>query len=176
MEIVETIEHFAWFTSAFRSVGESTTALSQVDFRVVTESSESQGLITELILLPLRTCIHTEPSYGSCWLPLITASALAWGFPIKERGEAVGLEMPSQLMFGAYGVQYPIPFQDSVIIRQGPLTIYPVAKHHDGVQWHVVDGGKDGGLDAFFESLKDFPILSLEGDVHLFSKRRTFVG
>ena len=172
MELVETIEQFAWFASAFRSVGEDRTGLSQVDLRVVSESSKSQELMTELILLPLRTCTHTEPIYGSCWLSLISASALAWGFPIKDRGEAVGLEMPFQLMFKACGVRYPIEFQDSIIIRQGPLTIYPVAKHHDGVQGHVVDGG----LDAFFEILKVVPILSPEGDVHLFSKTRTFVG
>ena len=134
MDLVDTIEQFAWLASAFRSVGASTTALSQVDFRVVSKSSESQGLITELILLPLRTCIHTEPGYGSCWLSLLTSSALAWGFPIKERGEAVGLEMPFQLMFKAYGVQYPIQFQDSIIIRQDPLTIYSIAKHDNGVQ------------------------------------------
>ena len=173
MEIVETIEQFAWFASAFRAVGDSTTGLSQVDFRVVSEPSESQDLMTELKLFPLRTCIHTEPSYGSGWLSLITASALAWGFPIKERREqAVGLEMPFQLILKACGVRFAVQFQDSIIFRQGPLTTYPIAKHDDGVQWRVVVGG----LDAFFDSLKAFPVLSMDNNIDKFSKSRAFVG
>ena len=73
-EVVETIEQFAWFASAFRSVGKNPTALSLVDFRFVSEPSENQNWVIELILLPLRSCVATEPSYASCWLPLTTSS------------------------------------------------------------------------------------------------------
>ncbi len=177
MEIVETIEQFAWFASAFRSVGENRTGMSQVDFRVVSKSSESQGLTTELILLPLRHYVATESSYGACWLSLITSSALAWGFPIKERGQAVGLEIPFQGILTACRVRYPVEFKDSIIIHQGHLIIYPIAKHHDGVQWRAVVGERDG----FVDGLKTFPILSMGKDVDFFSPSnfsqfRTFVG
>ena len=59
-----------------------------------------------------------------------------------------------------------------MIVRLGPLTIYPTAKHDDGVQWLVVVGG----LDAFFERLKTNPILSMENNIDNFSKSRAFVG
>ena len=158
-------------------MGEYGTARSQVDFRVVSTSSESQGLATELILLPLGQYVATQASYGSCWLSLIPSSALAWGFPIKERGQAVGLEIPFQGILMACRVRFPAGFQDSIIIRQGHLTIYPIAKLHDGVQWHAVVGGRNG----FFNELKTFPILSMGNNVgHFFPssfwQSRTFVG
>ena len=133
-ELVETIEQFAWFASAFRSVGQNPTALSLVDFQVTSKLSESQGLVTKLRLLPLRSCVNTDPSYGSCWLSLIPSIALAWGFPIKERGQAVGLEIPVQGMLKACGASGPIQFQDSIIIRKAHFTVYPIARHEDGIQ------------------------------------------
>ena len=161
-EVVERIEQFAWFASAFRFVGKNPTALSRVDFRVVSEPSESQELVTELILLPLRSCVATEPSYASCWLPLMKSSALAWGFPIKERGSAVGLEIPFQALLKACQVPAPVEYKDSILIWQCPLKIYPTAQHRDGVQWYVV-ADKD-----FSEKLKTFPLLSLKKDRIMF--------
>ena len=175
MELVETIEQFAWFASAFRSVGENSTGLSQVDFRVIRKYSDF--LMTELILLPLRNYVDTEPSYGSCWLSVIKSSALAWGFPIKERGQAVGLEIPFHLMLKACQVWIPLEWQDSIVIHRNNLKIYPIAKHHDGVQWHAVVGG----LQDFYDELKEFPMLPMGRKVNLFSpssfcQSRTFVG
>ena len=175
-EIVERIEQFAWLASAFRSVGKSGTGMSQVDFRIVSESAENQELTTELILLPIRSYSDTEPSYGSRWLSLITSSALAWGFPIKERVQAVGLEIPFRLMLKTCLVRYPPEWQDNMVIRQGHLAIYPIAKHQDGVQWHAVVGG----LSGFFRELETFPILSMGKVVDFFSRSnfshfRTFV-
>ena len=166
-ELVETIEQFAWFASAFRSVGNNPTALSLVDFRVISKPSESQGLVTKLTLLPLRSCVNTDPSYGSCWMSLVPFMALAWGFPIKERGQAVGLEIPVQGMLKACGTLAPTGFKDNIIIRRDPFTKYPIASHHDGVQWHVVIGT----LEALFEKSKAFLILPLEDDIFLFYSR-----
>ena len=171
LEVAETIEQFAWFASAFRSVGENATALSLVDFRVVSVPSESQELVTELITLPLRTCVPTEPSYGSRWLSLVRPSALAWGFPIKKREQAIGLEISFQHMLKACRVLSPVGFLDSVVIRQGPLTIYPIAKHRDGIQWHAVLGDNRG----FSNELKIFSILPLEEDTRSFYLSRGLI-
>ncbi len=143
---METIEQIAWLASAFRASDGKSTALSQVDLRAVSESPQSSCFMTKLLLIPLRSCIDTEVNYGSCWLSLMTSSVLAWGFPIAERGEAVGLELPFQLMLKACGARFPVEFQDSIIIRQGPLTIFPIAKHDHSVQWHVVKGGLTSSL------------------------------
>ena len=172
MEVIETIEQFAWFASAFRSLGKSSTALSQVDFRVVSDSSESLDLMTELILLPLRSYTDTEPNFGSCWLPLMTSSVLAWGFRVAERGRAVGLEIPFKLMLKACGARFPVEFQNSILIRQGPLTIFPITKHHQGIQWHAVVGK----LDVLFDKIKTFPILPVEKSIDSIIEARSFVG
>ena len=175
MEVVEKIEQFAWFASAFRSSGENSTALSQVGFRVVPESSESQALMTELILLPLRSYEGIKPIYGSCWLSLIPDSVLASGFPIKEREQAVGLEIPYPLFLNACRVQSPVEFWDSIRIRRDSLTVYPIAKHHDWFQWHAVVDEHERGV--LYHELTRFPLLPVEmkHDNPIFYLR-TFVG
>ena len=169
-ELVETIEQIAWFATAFRSGGEYLTGLSKFDLRVVSVPPKSLELTAELMLLPLRSYVDTEPSYGSCWLEFMTYSVLAWGFPIKERGKAVGLEIPYQLMLKEIVVRTPIEHHDSIIIRQGLLTIYPSAKYDEGIQWRVVVGGSDG----FFDQIKTVPVLSLGNSPESFYRSKIF--
>ena len=151
-EIVERIEQFAWFASAFRSVGEDTTGPSQVDFRVASKSSESQELRIELVLLPIRGYVITDTGYGPLWLSLMKSSALAWGFPIQERGQILGLEIPFEQIFKSFPNRIPSQHRDSIIILAGNLVIYPMAKHHDSIQWHVFHA--PGGLDFFDEEIR----------------------
>ena len=80
--------------------------------------------MTEIILLPLRTYVDTEPSYGSRWLSLITSSALAWGFRIKERGQSVGLEIPFRLMYKTLIIGYPIEWQHSMVAKAKVVSPY----------------------------------------------------
>ncbi|KAF1838866.1 hypothetical protein BDW02DRAFT_575897 [Decorospora gaudefroyi] len=43
-----------------------------------------------------------------CWLPLFSGGALATGFPIPERGDEVGLEVPLQLLAELAGVWHAV--------------------------------------------------------------------
>ena len=99
----------------------------------------------------------------------MTSSALAWGFPVKERGEAVGLEIPYQLMLKKSSVRNPTGYQDSIVIQQGHLTIYPTAKYDEGIQWRVVVGG----VGSFLDIIKTVPVLSLGNDPGSFYRSKT---
>ena len=164
-DITESIEQFAWLASSFRSSQGDSVSLSQVEFRVVSTSPEAEYVMTELILCPLRMAREEELGLGSCWTMLYPSAVVAWGFPIAPRVEAVGLEIPWHLML-------PIEFQDSMIIRQDPMVIFPVEKTRSGTQWHAVSGG----LSTFFEEIKLSPLLPIQDDIQSVLHGRHFVG
>lgn len=169
-EILETIEQFAWLATALRSPGEDSTGPSQFDLQIERVSPTGLVVTAALMLHPIQSYVDTAPRYGSRWLALMKSSALAWGFPIKERENAVGLEIPYQLMLKEVFVRTPSEYDDSIIICQKPLTIYPTAKYDEGIQWRAVVGGMLG----FFDEIKTVPLLSLGNDSESFYKR-TFI-
>lgn len=171
-DITESIEQFAWLASSFRSSQGDSVCLSQVEFRVVSTSPEAHYLRTELILCPMRMVREEELGLGSCWTMLYPSAVVAWGFPIAPRDEPAGLEIPWHLMLSFSGAKFPIEFQDSMIIRQDPMVIFPVAKNCSGTQWHAVSGG----LSAFFEEIKLSPLLPIQDDMQFVLHGRHFVG
>ena len=113
-----------------------------------------------------------ELGLGSCWTMLYPSAVVAWGFPIAPRDEPAGLEIPWHLMLSFSGAKFPIEFQNSMIIRQDPMVIFPVAKTRSGTQWHAVYGG----LSAFFEQIKLSPLLPIQDDIQSVLQGRHFLG
>jgi hypothetical protein len=171
-EIIETIEQFAWLSSVFRFSTKQSLGLSQTEFRVVPGPTGSKSVFAELLLRPVRSIPESDLSFGSCWTPLFDHSVLAWGFPIAERGDLYGLELPFELLLKASRARFPVEFQNSVIIRQGPLTAFPVASHSVGTQWHATLGG----LDEFFDKINSIPLLPVQDDIKAFLNGRHFLG
>lgn len=120
----------------------------------------------------MRMVREEELGLGSCWTMLYPSAVVAWGFPIAPRDEPAGLEIPWHLMLSFSGAKFPIEFQDSMIIRQDPMVIFPVAKNCSGTQWHAVSGG----LSAFFEEIKLSPLLPIQDDMQFVLHGRHFVG
>lgn len=171
-EIIETIEQFAWLTSVFRFPTEDSLGLSQTDFRVVEGPTGSKSIFAELTLRSIRKLPESDLFFGSCWTPLFARSVLAWGFPVEERGEFYGLDLPFEVLLKASGARFPVEFQNSVIIRQGPLTAFPVLSNSLGTQWHAVLGG----LDEFFNQINSFPLSPAQDDITAFMNGRHFLG
>ena len=128
--------------------------------------------MTELIPCPMRIVQKAELRLGSCWTILYPGKVVACGFPIASRAEHVGLEIPWDLMFSFSGAKIPIEFQDSMIIRQDPMIIYPVGNTHFGTQWHAVSEG----LHAFFEDIKLIPLFPILDNIRHVVYGRHFVG
>ncbi|KAH7380806.1 hypothetical protein BKA64DRAFT_221062 [Cadophora sp. MPI-SDFR-AT-0126] len=171
-EIIETVEQLAWLASTFRFGTLQSIGLSQTEFRVVPGPTGSEGVFAEIILRPIRSIPESELSLGSCWTSLFDRSVLAWGFPVAERGDLHGLELSFELLLKASGARFPVEFQESIIIRQGPLTVFPVARGSVGTQWHVTLGG----LDEFFDKINSFPLLPVQDDINTFLHGRHVLG
>lgn len=120
----------------------------------------------------MRKVSEEELGLGSCWTMLYPSAVVAWGFPIAPRDEPAGLEIPWNLMLSFSGAKFPIEFQDSIIIRQDPMVIFPVAKTRSGTQWHAVSGG----LSAFSEEIKLSPLLPIQDVMQSILHGRQFVG
>ena len=116
---------------------------------------------SELLLLPMRNVREEELGLGSCWTMLYPSAVVACGFPLAPRDETAGLEIPWHLMLSFSGAKFPTEFRDSVIIRQDPMVIFPVAKTRSGTQWHAVSGG----LSPFFEEIKLSSLLPIEDEM-----------
>ena len=170
--IIETVEQLAWLAATFRLSQAGSICLSRVEVRAVPNDLVDQSIHLDLILCPLRIVHESELGLGSCWTKLYPSTVIACGFPVAHRSEAIGLEIPWDLMLSFSGAKYPIEFQDSMIIRQDPLIIYPVATSESGTQWHAVEGG----LDAFFKEIILSPLLLIPDDIQTFIRGRHFLG
>lgn len=120
----------------------------------------------------MRIVREEELGLGSCWTMLYPSAVVAWGFPIAPRDETAGLEIPWNLMLSFSGAKFPIEFQGSIIIRQDPMVVFPVAKTRSGTQWHAVSGG----LRPFFEEIKLSPLLPIQDVMQSVLHGRHFVG
>ena len=138
------------------------------------ESTSTTGIQAGLRMLPLRPWSPPQGSeanpLGTCWTSLFDDSVLAWGFPVQERPEFLGLEISYQVMLQVSGAKFPVEFQDSIVIRQGATTIFPVAAGSGGVQWHLISGD----MNDFFEESRKYPLPPF--DAETFLKGRTFLG
>ena len=172
-DIIETMEQFAWISAALRPPTGDSLGLSQIDLRISTFPEEVGFVGADLVLLPLRQDETPDmPMLGSCWKNLFDQSVLAWGFPIAERGEEYGLELPFELMLRMSGARFPTEFQDTIIIRQGPITIFPIERHSTGIQWHVVIGDNN----EFFKELQTFGNLPDSQELLGITTDRTYLG
>ncbi|KAJ6445358.1 RSC complex subunit Rsc7 [Purpureocillium lavendulum] len=77
-------------------------------------------------------------SEDSCWLPLFNDAAIAYGFPIPERGLEMGIEMSVDLMAALAGVRHAVEYQGSVVLKGFSTILLPVKKNANTVQWHLI--------------------------------------
>lgn len=171
-EIFETLEQFSWLSSCFRSPAGKSVGISQTGLRVIPGPTGSQAIFAELTLFPIREVPQLDVSFGSYWLPLFDRSVLAWGFPVSERGDFYGLELSFELLLKASGTYLPVEFQNSFILRQGVLTVFPTASQDKAIQWHAMLGG----LEEFFDKIDSTTLFPVQDDIKNFVTVRHFLG
>jgi hypothetical protein len=80
--------------------------------------------------------IHATES--ACWLPLFCGAVIAAGFPIAERTEGIGLEIPIELLAGISGTQHAVEYEGGVVMKGFSHMFVPIRKTADCVQWHAI--------------------------------------
>jgi hypothetical protein len=78
------------------------------------------------------------PTESSCWLPLFSGATIARGFPIPERQDETGLEIPIDIMAALAGVRHAVEYAGSVVMKGFSSMFVPVKKMGNLVQWHFI--------------------------------------
>lgn len=161
-EISETVEQFAWLSATLRPGGDrlscSQVSITWIPTEQSDEDVDDDDVYVQMNLEPLRYDKIDSP--GTCWVPLFDRSVLAWGFPIAQRGDALGLELSLDLMLRASGTRYLTDYEDAMIVSRDWITIYPYQAVEDvenAFQWHAVNGPPE----EFFNETKIAPVLPL---------------
>ena len=130
MLIVELAQQIAWIGSAL-STSPFGDQLAYARPSVHGTSSPSRFEIT-FERKPLQA---TETA---CWLPLFCGAVIASGFPIPDRADEMGLEIPLELLAGIAGVRHAVEYEGGVVMKGFSHMFVPVRKKDDRVQWHAI--------------------------------------
>ena len=111
---------------------------------------------------PIAFAITTQfeklsPTENPCWLPLFSNAVIAHHFPIPERDQEPGLEIPIDLMAALSGARHAVEYQGGVVLKGYSTMLAPVQKSEDRVQWHLVSStGEDEPL-SYQDGIALFP-------------------
>jgi len=129
-EIVEFAQQFTWFISAL-STPKDAEGLSYAKASVTYDETATVFNVTVK-----HELLSGEES--ACWLPLFSGASIAYGFPVPERQDEIGLEAPTQLMAALAGVRHAFEFEGGVVMKGFSTMFVPVKKNQDRIQWHLV--------------------------------------
>ena len=166
-QLTEIAQQLAWLSAVFRVPRYDELSLSAVVLERIDDES------FKLFLLDLQPLSEKE---FSCWHPLFVNGVIAHGFPIPERQEEVGIELPFEVMTALSRVLYPIEYYDGIILK-GPFTaLVPIAHYSDSVQWHFIGtntGNERLATGSIGKHLTDWFETC---DFDLLKEARTFLG
>lgn len=114
-----------------------------------------------------------HPKEQSCWFPLFCGASIAWGFPIAERQNETGLEMPIQMMAAIAGVRHAMEFEGGVVLKGFSSMFVPIRREEDRVQWHLISSSDCETRLPYREALRHCPNRALVNEVSLEDLNRT---
>ena len=127
--LVQLTQQLSWLSSAF-----------------TTSPFEKQLAHSNLVFLQpkiglFEITIHHEPIgelEKACWLPLFDGACIATGFPISERAQEIGLDIPLDLLAGLSGSRHVVEYEGGLVMKGFSHMFVPVRRQLDRVQWHAI--------------------------------------
>jgi hypothetical protein len=113
----------------------------------------------------------------SCWHDLFVNPVIAYGFPISNRADEVGLEIPIQMMAALAGASHAVEYGGGILLKGFSSMLVPLKRSGDSIQWHFIRNEDDSRL-PFCEVDKRCPGRALLDTVDLksISTTRAFLG
>ncbi|KAF2741748.1 hypothetical protein M011DRAFT_514110 [Sporormia fimetaria CBS 119925] len=93
------------------------------------------------------------------WLPLFCGAVIASGFPIPNRSDEVGLEIPLELLAGIAGVRHAFEYNGGVVMKGFSHMFVPVRKEADRVQWHAIISQRNGPYQRIVSAAEKTPVV-----------------
>lgn len=126
---VELAQQFAWIGAAF-SISPFGDRMAYARSSIQSEAGPNYKI--SIAYDPVPT------AETACWLPLFCGAVLASGFPIPEREDETGLEIPLDLLAEIAGVRHAVEFDGGVVIKGFSHMFIPIRRTQDRVQWHAI--------------------------------------
>lgn len=132
--LIEIAQQLSWLTASIRLPIDGQVSLS--DSLLISSDAEFDVPVYEVLSLPLHSAPATE---NSCWLPLFLATVIARNYPIPEREQERGLELPFDLLATVAGNMIPKCHDGGIYLKGYSRLLYPVSGSIPGsVQWHLL--------------------------------------
>ncbi|KAF4629839.1 hypothetical protein G7Y89_g8306 [Cudoniella acicularis] len=185
-EVSAAFEQLAWIAAVFRPpAAVNALTISSIDFSLL-EPAEAPQLAIDpdpmrfalrldtKILEPSKTLetISSEER-STCWHELFRGGVLAYNFPIAQRDEGSGLEIPFDLMVHLAQVRLSMDYDDGAILLGHSSMLFPSQILPDGVQWHLDNATDTRSLNS---ALKSHGERVREKDFTKLAPLRTFLG
>ena len=128
--MIDIAQQASWFTASFRLPSYGKVSYSDALF-LSTEIG-----VYKVIPLPLQTVGEKD---NPCWMPLFLGTVIARDYPIPERDQEIGLELPFHLMATVAGALYPMVHEEGIYLKGHSRLLFPTVLSNSGsVQWHMI--------------------------------------
>ncbi|KAF2878055.1 hypothetical protein BDV95DRAFT_663285 [Massariosphaeria phaeospora] len=148
--LVDLAQQLAWIGSAFSS-SPYDEQLAYCKPALEIKPSTSKLVPTYELNFHHRSLHRTE---NACWLPMFCGASIAQGFPIPERGDETGLEVPLDLMSGIVGAQHAVEYDGGIVMKGFSTILVPTKRADDRVQWHLISSGDADTRLSYQDGLK----------------------
>ncbi|KAF2490780.1 hypothetical protein BU16DRAFT_134693 [Lophium mytilinum] len=118
-----------------------------------------------------NTALH--PTENPCWLPLFSGATIARNFPIPERQDQTGLEIPIDIMAGIAGVRHAVEYAGGVVMKGFSSMFVPIERLGNLVQWHLISSSDCDTRLSYKDVLERCKNRATLKDVSLDSLRTT---
>jgi hypothetical protein len=168
-KIVEIAQQLSWLGAALRHSPDD--GLKNSEAKISTVQGWKPIFDITFSMNPLNK------NESSCWHSLFTSSVIAKGFPIAERGQEVGLEIPLEMMAALTGVRHAVEYQGGILLKGHSSAFLPVKRYKDSIQWHYIENDENVRL-PYWEVEARCPGRAMLEEVSIDSLKNTraFVG
>lgn len=134
--LTDVAQQVSWLTASIRLPFYGQVSLS--DSLLIKADVERDCAIYKVFSLPLEK-VPLHEKENACWLPLFLGTVIARGYPIPEREQEKGLELPYDLMTTIAGNMVPQCHDGGIFLKGHSRLLYPVSGSIPGsVQWHLL--------------------------------------
>ena len=106
--LIEIAQQLAWLTAACRRPVFGELTLSDILCFVTDKGT------LHISTLPVKEVVRHDEA---CWIPLFSGSVIAHRWPIPDRGNEIGIELPFHLMTALVGPLYPMKFDGGFCLK-----------------------------------------------------------
>ncbi|KAF4345568.1 RSC complex subunit Rsc7 [Fusarium beomiforme] len=156
--LVQIAQLTVWICSAFRLGPESDTEHTYYNIGYIREVKEISLHSNYRFFQVYNHLRPIKPDQQSCWQEIVAPTAvLCQHFPIPERHDEVGLELPLGIFCAMTSVRHAVEFEGGIVMKSLDSMLVPIQRKNDIVQWHFVRGEDESRRFTYQDGISKCP-------------------